>query len=58
MFISPICSHFVDRITICTSFGLFTLGYFINMDYSMVTLLLIREHLFLKGVCYLLLFEF
>ena len=31
MFISPICSHFVDRITVCTSFGLFILGYFINM---------------------------
>ena len=36
-----------------TSFGLFSLGYFIIM----VKLLLIREHLFVKGVCYPLLFE-
>ena len=34
MFISPICSHFVDRITVCTLFGLFILGYFINMHYG------------------------
>ena len=26
--------HFVDRITVCTSFGLFILGYFINMYYG------------------------
>ena len=34
MFSSPIRSHFVDRITVCTWFGLFILGYFINMDYG------------------------
>ena len=34
MFISLICSHFVDRFTVCTSFGLFILGYFINMHYG------------------------
>ena len=28
MFVSPICSHFVDQ------FGLFILGYLINMDYG------------------------
>ena len=47
IFISLICSHFVDRIMVHTLFG-FMLGYFINM--TMVTLLLIREHLFVKGV--------
>ena len=34
MFISPICSHFVDRITVRTSFGLFVLMYFIKMHYG------------------------
>ena len=34
IFISLICSHFVDRITVRTSFGLFILGYFITMDYG------------------------
>ena len=34
MFILPLCSHFVDRIIVCTSFGLFILGYFINMHYG------------------------
>ena len=33
-FISPICSHFVDQITVCTLFGLFILRYFINMHYG------------------------
>ena len=46
VFISPIYSHLADRVTIRTSFGLFILGYF-----SMFTLLLIWEHLFVKGVC-------
>ena len=31
---SPIGSHFVDQITVRTLFGLFILGYFINMDYG------------------------
>ena len=31
-FILPICSHFVDWITVRTSFGLFILGYYINMS--------------------------
>ena len=34
MFVSPICSHFVDRITVRTSFGLFNLFYLINMHYA------------------------
>ena len=34
MFISLIFGHFVDRITVCTSFGLFIFGYFINMHYG------------------------
>ena len=29
-----ICSHFVDRITVRTSFDIFILGYFINMPYG------------------------
>ena len=33
-FAGPICSHFVDRITVRTSFGLFILWYFINMHYG------------------------
>ena len=53
IFISPICSHLADRITIHTSFGLFILGYFV----SMFTLLLVREHLFVKGLCYLSIFR-
>ena len=32
-FVIP-CVYFVDRITIRTSFGLFILGYFINIDYG------------------------
>ena len=30
------CSHFIDRITVRTSFGLFILGDFINMDYGYI----------------------
>ena len=52
IFISPIYSHLIDWVTICTSFNWFILGYIV----SMVTLLLIREHLFMKRV-YLLICE-
>ena len=33
-FVLLICSHFVDRITVRTSFDIFILGYFINMPYG------------------------
>ena len=49
VFISPICSHFVDLITVSTSFDVFLI-------WTMITLLLIKEHLFVKGVCYLSIF--
>ena len=50
IFISPVYSHLVERVTVRTSFGLFILEYFIRL----FTLLLIREQLFVKGVCCLL----
>ena len=61
-YVSAICSRFSNQITVRTSFGLYVFyGILLIMDYAYglwtVTLLLIREHLFVKRVCYLSIFE-